>query len=109
MGAPCRGAGLPQRPGAAGAKGGGVGAGIDLDPVGVDVVHRCDRSRIGIDKQNHPAAERLQLGERGVDQAVLAISSFQPSSEVKASGQSGTRVHCSGLTAATMSRKRRSG
>jgi len=35
--------------------------------------------------------------------------SFQPSPEVRTSGPSGTRVHCSGLTLRTMSKKRSSG
>ena len=67
----CCGAGAQQCRMVALAEGGGVGAGVDLDAVGPGVVHRRDRGGVGIDEQDDAAAERLELRERGVDEAVL--------------------------------------
>ena len=45
----------------------------------------------------------------GLTIGVSRLSSFQPSSEVKAPGGSGTSVHCSGRTSRTISSSRSSG
>ena len=103
------GAGLQQRGGIARAKSGGVGAGVNLDPVGARIVHRRDRGGIGIDKQDHAAAERLQLIECGVDEAALHGVELPALLRGEGVGASGTNVHCSGRISATRSRKRRSG
>src|ERR1700730_12654857 len=51
-------------------EGGGVGAGVDLDAVGPDVVHRHDRGGVRIDEQDDAAAKWLELAERGGDKPV---------------------------------------
>ena len=43
----------------AGAERGGVGAGIDFDAVGAGIAQTRDDRRVGIDKQDDAAAERL--------------------------------------------------
>ena len=56
----------------AGAECGGIGTGIDLDAVGPGIAQTRDDIGVGIDKQDDAAAERLQRGDGGLDDRVVA-------------------------------------
>ena len=65
--------------------------------------------RIGIDEQDDPAADRLQFGDRLVDQRHVSIVELAALFRSEGAGASGTSVHCSGRTSRTISKSRSSG
>ena len=98
-----------QRRVVAGAERLGVAAGVDFYPVGAGVARSVGNFGSGSMNRITRQPSALAATIAGRANCICAASSFQPSSEVKASGASGTRVHCSGRVSRRIAAKRSSG